>query len=79
MLVLDLQPYSCVENRGFKELMNHMEPLYKITQPHYVFKDNHPGVHGGRSLLTAGNIVTARRQKLTSDHVQQLLCLHENL
>ncbi|KAH7968703.1 hypothetical protein HPB52_010686 [Rhipicephalus sanguineus] len=30
MLALDLQPYSCVENRGFKELMNHMEPLYKI-------------------------------------------------
>ncbi|KAL3220423.1 hypothetical protein MRX96_005420 [Rhipicephalus microplus] len=30
MLVLDLQPYSCVENRGFKELMKHMEPLYKI-------------------------------------------------
>ncbi|KAH6923540.1 hypothetical protein HPB50_002162 [Hyalomma asiaticum] len=31
MLALDLQPYSCVENRGFKELMNHMKPLYKIT------------------------------------------------
>ncbi|KAH7946188.1 hypothetical protein HPB49_021227 [Dermacentor silvarum] len=30
MLALDLQPYICVENRGFKELMNHMEPLYKI-------------------------------------------------
>lgn len=30
MLALDLQPYSCVENRGFKELMNHMEPMYKI-------------------------------------------------
>ncbi|KAH7970086.1 hypothetical protein HPB52_024056 [Rhipicephalus sanguineus] len=30
MLALDLQPYSFVENRGFKELMNHMEPLYKI-------------------------------------------------
>ncbi|KAL3176785.1 hypothetical protein MRX96_039627 [Rhipicephalus microplus] len=30
MLALDLQPYSCVDNRGFKELMNHMEPLYKI-------------------------------------------------
>ncbi|XP_049514970.1 zinc finger BED domain-containing protein 4-like [Dermacentor silvarum] len=30
MLVLDLQPYIFVENRGFKELMNHMEPLYKI-------------------------------------------------
>ncbi|KAH7967623.1 hypothetical protein HPB52_001229 [Rhipicephalus sanguineus] len=30
MLALDLQPYSCVENLGFKELMNHMEPLYKI-------------------------------------------------
>ncbi|KAH6937304.1 hypothetical protein HPB50_026499 [Hyalomma asiaticum] len=30
MLALDLQPYSCVENRGFKELMNHMQPLYKI-------------------------------------------------
>lgn len=28
---------------------------------------------------TAGNIVTARREKLTSDHVQQLLFLHENL
>ncbi|KAH7969954.1 hypothetical protein HPB52_023087 [Rhipicephalus sanguineus] len=30
MLALDLQPYSCVENWGFRELMNHMEPLYKI-------------------------------------------------
>ncbi|KAH7975781.1 hypothetical protein HPB52_005200 [Rhipicephalus sanguineus] len=30
MLALDLQPYSCVENRGFKELMSDMEPLYKI-------------------------------------------------
>ncbi|KAH6948588.1 hypothetical protein HPB50_025184 [Hyalomma asiaticum] len=30
MLALDLQPYSCVEKRGFKELMNHMKPLYKI-------------------------------------------------
>ncbi|KAH7940693.1 hypothetical protein HPB49_003558 [Dermacentor silvarum] len=30
MLALDLQPYIFVENRGFKELMNHMEPLYKI-------------------------------------------------
>ncbi|KAH7953990.1 hypothetical protein HPB49_014754 [Dermacentor silvarum] len=30
MLALNLQPYICVENRGFKELMNHMEPLYKI-------------------------------------------------
>ncbi|KAH7963442.1 hypothetical protein HPB52_021209 [Rhipicephalus sanguineus] len=30
MLALDLQPYSCVENRGFKELINHMKPLYKI-------------------------------------------------
>ncbi|KAH6928334.1 hypothetical protein HPB50_014410 [Hyalomma asiaticum] len=30
MLALDLQPYIGVENRGSKELMNHMEPLYKI-------------------------------------------------
>ncbi|KAL1438906.1 hypothetical protein MTO96_047641 [Rhipicephalus appendiculatus] len=30
LLALDLQPYSCAENRGFKELMNHMEPFYKI-------------------------------------------------
>lgn len=30
MLVFDLQLYSCVENRGFREPMNHMEKLYKI-------------------------------------------------
>ncbi|KAH7955966.1 hypothetical protein HPB52_005299 [Rhipicephalus sanguineus] len=30
MLALDLQPYSSVQNRGVKDLMNHMELLYKI-------------------------------------------------
>ncbi|KAL1472725.1 hypothetical protein MTO96_039146 [Rhipicephalus appendiculatus] len=30
MLALDLQPYSCVVNRGLKKLIDHVEPLYKI-------------------------------------------------
>ncbi|KAG0414505.1 hypothetical protein HPB47_008348, partial [Ixodes persulcatus] len=30
MLALDFHPYICIENRGFKDPMNHMEPLYKI-------------------------------------------------
>ncbi|KAH7970925.1 hypothetical protein HPB49_016716 [Dermacentor silvarum] len=155
MLALDLQPFICVENRGFKELMNHMEPLYRIPSrttfsrtiipelysdtvtavkdrihagfqegtefisftsdieelQHYLreptcTKDQDllafwketgsklPGlskmamkymgilamsVPSEKLFLMAGNIVTAHREKLTLDHVQQLLFLHENL
>ncbi|KAH7936715.1 hypothetical protein HPB49_003232 [Dermacentor silvarum] len=59
MLVLDLQPYIFVENRGFKELMNHMEPLYKIPS-HTTFS---------RTFIPdlCRNTVTAVKERMHAD------------
>ncbi|XP_072382579.1 E3 SUMO-protein ligase ZBED1-like isoform X3 [Diabrotica undecimpunctata] len=36
MIVLDYQPFSFVENRGFRELVNNLNPLYKIPGRKYL-------------------------------------------
>ena len=45
MIVTDLQPFSVVEDRGFKDLMSHLDPRYQMPSRKYFSETVIPGMY----------------------------------
>lgn len=64
MIVCDLQPVSIVENKGFRELLQLLEPRYTPERQHYIQSQLLPAYAYQAQLAT--------RQALTSSHALSL-------
>ena len=64
MIVRDLQPVSIVENQGFRELLQLLEPRYTPDRQHYIQSQLLPAYAYQAQLAT--------RQALASTHALSL-------
>lgn len=55
MMVLDLQPTTLVENRGFRDLIKHLEPRYKIPSRKFFSNTYIPKLYDEVCLLNTPN------------------------
>lgn len=67
MICIDFQPISLVDNKGFQELLNHLEPRYTIpsrkTFANKILRDMYTGV----SLKIKSELLQAKHIAITTD------------
>jgi hypothetical protein len=56
MIAMDLQPFSLVENPGFRNLMRQLEPRYDVPTRHYFTRTLIPLVYEEKKSDLQGNI-----------------------
>lgn len=67
MIVHDLQPVSIVENQGFRELLQLLEPRYTPEPQHYIQEQLLPAYAYQAQLATRQAVASAHTLSLSLD------------
>ena len=67
MIAIDLQPYSVVENAGFKQLIKTLEPRYIMPGRKYFCATAIPGIYEQQKARLVEMLKTVSEYSLTSD------------
>lgn len=74
MIAMDNQPFSLVEDRGFRELLEYLEPRYEVPSRHYFTEKAMPALHKNLREKLFAALSDAPDVALTTDIWSSSVC-----